>query len=321
VWYKGADVLLEAMQRLAGRPCVLHVHGDFRPAEDPYHARLEELARGAEVVFHGRFANARLAEVHAGIDILAVPSVWYENSPISIREAFLCGTPVVASRIGGMAESVRDGVDGLLFEAGDPDDLARVLARFLDQPGLAESLRANAPPVKTIERNAREMEFRYRALRCRQREHRRTLLLEFAGAQTCERGGPVELQGADLLLLRPGGSWVEYDVSLAGGGRREVRLEVLALGSERSVPLAGRALLDGREIGRIETFRGDESDELRSFAFTAEFPSAARRLRLDTRRGRLAGEAFLRLARLEVRDAGPATGRLPAAGRHAGVRA
>ncbi|HVS11454.1 MAG TPA: glycosyltransferase [Planctomycetota bacterium] len=312
VWYKGPDVLLEAMRRLAGRRAALHVHGDFRPADDPFHARLQRLAEGSAVTFHGRFANERLAEVHAGIDVLVVPSVWYENAPISIREAFLLGTPVVTSDIGGMAESVRDGVDGLHFKAGDPDDLARVLARFLDEPGLAAELASHAPPVKTIPANAREMEFRYRALCCVRRERRSTLLYEYAGNEAAERAGPVEPQGRDMLLLRPGGAWVEYDVSLAGPGLREVHIGVLALGGERSVPLAGRALLDGREIGRIEPFTGQGADETKSFTFAARFPAGARRLRLDTRSG--PGEAYLRVARVEVRDGAPAR-EAPLAGR------
>jgi glycosyltransferase involved in cell wall biosynthesis/GT2 family glycosyltransferase len=166
VWYKGVDVLLRAMARLGSRKAVLHVHGDFRPREDPYHAELERLAAGGAVRFHGRFDNARLAEIYAGIDVLAVPSVWFENSPITIHEAFLFATPVVASKIGGMAELVRDGVDGLHFRPGDPEDLARVLARLVDEPELLVQLSQSWTRVKPMDEHAREMEYRYRGLAC-----------------------------------------------------------------------------------------------------------------------------------------------------------
>ena len=104
--------------------------------------------------------------VYAEIDVLLVPSLWWENSPVTIHEAFLTGTPVVASGIGGMAEYVRDGIDGLHFAVGDDLDLAAKLRRFLDEPCLAAELARGAPAVKTIEQDAAATEARYRALCC-----------------------------------------------------------------------------------------------------------------------------------------------------------
>jgi glycosyltransferase involved in cell wall biosynthesis len=283
VWYKGGQVLVEAMQLLADAPVVLNVHGDFKPDEDEHHAQLAELA-GDNVVFHGRFDNQRLSEVYAEIDVLVVPSVWYENSPITIHEAHLTNTPVVTSGIGGMAEYVRDGVDGLHFEVGEAADLARVLRRFVDEPGLLGQLARDFPHIKTVEENARETEFRYRALCCRRREEREAVLLALDGVDSAERSGPVEVQGADLLLLRPGGA-ADYGVELVGAGRRTVRVDVLALGSEGHLPLGGRATLDGRELGAIGPFTSPGEDARRSFALEAEFPDGARTLRLEATDG------------------------------------
>jgi glycosyltransferase involved in cell wall biosynthesis len=167
VWYKGGEVLVRAMNRLvSGAPrAVLSFHGDFRPDEDEHHRCLRELA-GPGIEFRGRFDNARLAEVYAEIDVLVVPSTWFENSPITIHEAYLFRTPVVASDIGGMAEYVRDGIDGLLFPAGDDEALAACLRRFVDEPGLADELSRDFPPVKTIAEDAAVTEARYRALCC-----------------------------------------------------------------------------------------------------------------------------------------------------------
>ena len=63
---------------------------------------------------------------------LVLPSIWYENFPRTIVEAFACGLPVIASRLGAMAHLVDDGRTGLLFDAGDPEDLARQL-RWADR--------------------------------------------------------------------------------------------------------------------------------------------------------------------------------------------
>ena len=169
MWYKGTEIMLQAMKRLQGTRAVLSVHADFDPGRDPHHAALARLA-GPNVAFRGRFDNADLAEVYADLDVLLVPSIWWENSPITIHEAFLTGTPVVASGIGGMAEYVRDEIDGLHFAAGDDRDLAAKMRRFLDEPGLAAKLAQAAPPIKTIAQDAEATETRYRALCCIVRE-------------------------------------------------------------------------------------------------------------------------------------------------------
>ncbi|PYR55304.1 MAG: glycosyl transferase family 1, partial [Acidobacteria bacterium] len=82
---------------------------------------------------------------------------WIENAPFVIREAFAAGVPVVASRLGGMAEMVRDGVNGLLFEPGSPDALATVLRRVIDEPALLAALRAGIRPVMTIDEDAAQL--------------------------------------------------------------------------------------------------------------------------------------------------------------------
>ena len=87
----------------------------------------------------------------ASIDVLVVPSIWPENAPLVIQEAFLAGIPVVASRIGGIPEMVTDGKNGLLFTAGDAVALSRTLARLIDEPGLVDPLRDGIPAVRSIE--------------------------------------------------------------------------------------------------------------------------------------------------------------------------
>ena len=208
--YKGVDVLVRAMARLDAAGAVLHVYGDFKPDADPYHAELRDLAAAAPpgvVVFHGRFDNRRIADVYETIDVLVVPSTSFENSPITIHEAFLFRTPVVTSNIGGMAELVRDGVDGLLFETGSVERLAAALRRFVAEPGLVEQL-STPRPVKTMGEDVREMETRYRALACIVREKTEVRTAERAGWAMAARGGAVERQGHEFALMRPG-AWID----------------------------------------------------------------------------------------------------------------
>ena len=70
----------------------------------------------------------------ASVDWVVVPSIWWENSPLVIQEAFLHGRPVICSDIGGMAEKVDDGVNGLHFRTGDPRSLAQAIRRATSSP-------------------------------------------------------------------------------------------------------------------------------------------------------------------------------------------
>jgi glycosyltransferase involved in cell wall biosynthesis len=119
---KGVEVLIEAMQQselTVERPTV-SVVGDGPLAE---RVRAEPSLR-----WYGAQTAPAVAEAMARAAMLVLPSVWYENFPRTLVEAFAQGLPVLASRIGALAELIEDGVTGLLFEAGDAQDLARKMA-------------------------------------------------------------------------------------------------------------------------------------------------------------------------------------------------
>ncbi len=156
---KGVHVLLDAFERIDG-DAELHVFGEFDPA-DPYHARLHERA-GEGVRFHGRY---EATEPYETTDVLVVPSLWYENSPLVIQEAFASGVPVVAGDVGGMAELVTDGVDGRTFAVGDPAALADVLGELADAPAAVRRLRAGVEEPTSLAEHAADLLDLYGAVR------------------------------------------------------------------------------------------------------------------------------------------------------------
>lgn len=159
--HKGVHVLLDAVAALPDAPLAVHIYGDPR-SQPGYSDRLIEETVDPRVTFHGRFDPEQLGQVLAGLDLLAVPSLWYENTPFSVLEALWFGLPVFASDLGGISEIVHDGTNGRVFAAGDAAALARCLQDALDHP---ESL-AVAPDAKpaSIAQNVEELVSIYREL-------------------------------------------------------------------------------------------------------------------------------------------------------------
>jgi glycosyltransferase involved in cell wall biosynthesis len=169
VWYKGLDVVAKAVAGMAPGAAHIHVHGDHEGGSDPVAAEQVRLVAGEaqqiapdRITFHGRFHHDDMASIHAGLDVLVVPSVWQEAYGLTVREAQLSGTPVIGSDIAGIAEGIRHDTDGLLFRPGDADALRVALQRIIDEPDLGPRLAASAPEPKTDGMEAVEMEWRYR---------------------------------------------------------------------------------------------------------------------------------------------------------------
>ncbi len=160
--HKGIHLLIQAVRKLADAPLRLKIYGDTQMFAD-YTQRLKEMAAGdPRIEFMGPYRREELPGVFAGLDVLAVPSMWYENSPNVILEAYGYRTPVIGSRFGGIVELVEEGQSGLLFERGDVDSLAGQLRRLIEEPGLLEHLRAGVPPVRSVDEEMDELEEIYR---------------------------------------------------------------------------------------------------------------------------------------------------------------
>ena len=91
----------------------------------------------------------------ARVDWVVVPSIWWETGPLTVLEAFQHGRPVICSDIGGMAEKVTDGVNGLALPPRRRRQLADVIERAAATPGLWEELRRGIPPCRRMRRARR----------------------------------------------------------------------------------------------------------------------------------------------------------------------
>ena len=174
-FFKGALVLLKAMQLLeheesksarqsalrfgsapAARSEGIHLwmHGanleiQAGSFQTEFRAMIDATKRN--VTFVGRYEPEEIGRLMANVDWVVIPSIWWENAPLVIQEAFIHKRPVICSDIGGMAEKVTDGVNGLHFRAGDPLSLAETIRKAATTPGLWDQLRQGIPEIYRIE--------------------------------------------------------------------------------------------------------------------------------------------------------------------------
>jgi glycosyltransferase involved in cell wall biosynthesis len=151
---KGIDVVLDAAELLDKAKVQglrIDIHGDHsgQPPQfrERFEARLEKLP--PNVRFCGPYENSRVHGLMRLTDAVLVPSIWWENSPLVIQEAFLNRRPVICSDIGGMAEKVRDGLDGFHFEAASAWSLAALLRGLAEEPARLAALQSTlaVPPA------------------------------------------------------------------------------------------------------------------------------------------------------------------------------
>jgi glycosyltransferase involved in cell wall biosynthesis len=163
---KGVDFLIEAFNRIKDKPAELKIYGKMFPYKgfESYPGYLSRLVKNGNIRFMDGFDHKYIGNIFSGIDILVIPSIWNENSPLVIFEAFSTKTPVIASRVGGITEIIKDKENGLWVEPANPDDLYDKINSIIDQPDLIEKLKNGIKKPKTIEENAQEIEVIYRGL-------------------------------------------------------------------------------------------------------------------------------------------------------------
>jgi glycosyltransferase involved in cell wall biosynthesis len=157
--HKGAHLLISAVRRIPQiNSLALKIYGrsDLNP---DYFEKLQMLAEDdPRIRFCGTFPNETIGKIFAELDVLVVPSIWYENTPLVIYSAQEAGCPVIASNLGGMAEVVEHERNGLLFEAGDVDGLAGAIELLAKDRGMLQKLAVNAIKPKHISDYVAEMQ-------------------------------------------------------------------------------------------------------------------------------------------------------------------
>jgi len=122
------------MPKSERKKVVLEVHGANLEHQSPeFQQKIEELRapliKQGVVQWVGPYQPHELRSRMAGVDWVVVPSIWWENSPMVIQEAKVCGRPLLVSSIGGMAEKIQHNVDGMTISAGNRLEWRKMIAR------------------------------------------------------------------------------------------------------------------------------------------------------------------------------------------------
>lgn len=148
--HKGLHVLLKAGEMLKGENFRIVVFAGNLPGSREYMDGLKDLMSREHVSWRGTFPFDKIAEAFADFDVLAVPSLWQENSPLVVLYAKQSSTPLIVSDFGGLTEFVRDGETGLVVRPDDPEALADAMSRFIERPALCGEMAAKIRPPQSI---------------------------------------------------------------------------------------------------------------------------------------------------------------------------
>ncbi len=162
--HKGPHVLLQAYNMAGKGNIALKIFGSHFQQTD-YYKTLQSLAGShRKIEFCGEYRYEDMPRIYNEIDVLVVPSTWWENSPLVLPRALAHNVPAIVSNLGGMTEMVKDNENGFTFEVSEPESLAQVLKRIGDDPGILNQLKERIRRPPRIEEHAFEYEKIYRLL-------------------------------------------------------------------------------------------------------------------------------------------------------------
>lgn len=151
---KGINVVVDTFRELPEE--LLHIYGSI--------GIKKRFLETENIIFKGAYDNNKINQVLNEMDVLIVPSIWYENAPLVIQEAFLAGIPVITSDIGGMAELVQHNVNGFTFKTGCSDSLKEIILYISHNPSCLNSLQRSRESVVDIKEDIKKIVDVYREL-------------------------------------------------------------------------------------------------------------------------------------------------------------
>jgi glycosyltransferase involved in cell wall biosynthesis len=158
--FKGVDVVMDAFVKLSKeqrKRVSLDIYGSgLHWQEETYQDKINKiLAENKNMIrYHGSYESEELGRLMESVDWVVMGSIWWENSPLVIQEAYKFGKPVICPDIGGMAEKVKNGVSGIHYRARDSISLTTVIEKIIEGKIDYEKLYDQLPSIMTEEQCA-----------------------------------------------------------------------------------------------------------------------------------------------------------------------
>jgi glycosyltransferase involved in cell wall biosynthesis len=158
--HKGVHILIKAFIQADQENLSLKIFGDPLHEMD-YYNQLKAESENHRIEFLGRYRHDHMDTILNDLDIVVLPSLWWENTPLVMLRALAHKVPVIVSDFPGMTEIVKDGVNGFVFRPGDTRDLQTILEKIGRNPALLNAIKDNISYTKRIEEEAFEYECIY----------------------------------------------------------------------------------------------------------------------------------------------------------------
>ncbi len=155
--HKGIDLLIRAFSELKGNNSSLMIYGPS-DQDSQYMDQLKALSRDLDKIeFKNTFPQTELASHLSKMDILVIPSRWYENSPLVLLYALATRTPVIVTDVKGMNEFVKDGFNGYTFKMDNVQELLSKMQKVADDPSRINRLSENANYLKDVSDHTKDI--------------------------------------------------------------------------------------------------------------------------------------------------------------------
>ena len=162
--HKGLETVVRAFQKVAAEDVRLDIYGGCFH-ETQYYAELLKTAKNdGRIRFLGEYRHDELSAILSGMDFVVVPSLWWENSPLTVLTSLAHRTPVIVSDIGGLKEFVQHDVNGYRFAMGDADALAALIDRIASDRTIVKNLCRQIQLPPRIEEEAFQYEMVYQGI-------------------------------------------------------------------------------------------------------------------------------------------------------------
>jgi glycosyltransferase involved in cell wall biosynthesis len=152
--HKGAHILLDAYEKANCANITVKIYGEECGHTEYMHGLRTKYGSNPGIEFSGTYQYEEMDRIFNEIDVVVLPSLWWENSPLVLIRALAQNVPAIVTDLGGMTELVTDGVNGYTFKAGNADALAEIIIKISTNPVVLNSLKGNIRPPSHVEEEA-----------------------------------------------------------------------------------------------------------------------------------------------------------------------